>query len=106
MSINWAKINKWLYKTIIPVGVVIFLGVIIAINHKDLGLVLPLMATAFTPLLALIDKLASDLKKTTTDVASGNVSAAATDVSSDVKDVEEIAADAGTLMKEAKEVES
>lgn len=70
MKINFAKVNKWVYKTIIPVGLAIAF-IIIAISTKgDFGAVFGAIAAIITPLLALLDKLQGQ-------ISSGDISGSA-----------------------------
>lgn len=108
MSINWKTINKWVYKTIIPVAIGVVL-VILTIKYKgDITTLIASIASFATPLLALIDKLVkqiesaatdastvvADAKQTVEDIEAKDVAAVEADVKKDTSDIEALFGDA------------
>ena len=93
---NWAKINKWLYKTILPVAVGVLLVILAVVYRNNLPTTLAALASFVTPLLALIDKLVGDAKKTATDVSTAVSDAKTGDVAKTITDANTVATDAST----------
>lgn len=63
---NWKIINKWFYKTILPIIGAVLL-VVISVMIKNNGIALVSIIGFVQPLLALIDKLVKDVKTAQTD---------------------------------------
>ena len=94
---NFTKINKWLYKTIIPVAVGVLLVVLAVVYRNNLPTILAALASFVTPLLALIDKLVGDAKKTATDVSTAVSDAkSGDDVAKTITDINTVATGAST----------